>query len=195
MKYAANKASDVQIAYIGGGSRGWAWTFMTDLALEPSMSGTIRLYDIDEGAAKANEVIGNRVSAREEAVGKWEYKTYKTIEEALTGADFVVTQLFFERGLALSPKVDKDVFAGIARVKSYLLQGKLKIFSTCTNLIREFKSYWWGSGDSPVKKDDHALDALRYYIMSRPAPPDRPLRVKTEIEKDKEMMMRKRRRY
>lgn len=110
-------------------------------------------------------------------------------------AEKSVTQLFFERGLALSPKVDKDVFAGIARVKSYLLQGKLKIFSTCTNLIREFKSYWWGSGDSPVKKDDHALDALRYYIMSRPAPPDRPLRVKTEIEKDKEMMMRKRRRY
>ena len=93
MKYAANKASDVQIAYIGGGSRGWAWTFMTDLALEPSMSGTIRLYDIDEGAAKANEVIGNRVSAREEAVGKWEYKTYKTIEEALTGADFVVISI------------------------------------------------------------------------------------------------------
>ena len=47
-------ARDVQIAYIGGGSRGWAWTFMTDLALEPSMSGRIRLYDIDRKAAQAN---------------------------------------------------------------------------------------------------------------------------------------------
>ena len=93
MKYANGRVSDVQIAYIGGGSRGWAWTFMTDLALEPSMSGTIRLYDIDEEAAKANEVIGNRVSAREEAVGKWEYKTYSTIGEALTGADFVVISI------------------------------------------------------------------------------------------------------
>ena len=52
MKYANGRVSDVQIAYIGGGSRGWAWTFMTDLALEPSMSGTIRLYDIDEDVYK-----------------------------------------------------------------------------------------------------------------------------------------------
>lgn len=47
MQYKNNKVSDIQIAYIGGGSRGWAWTFMTDLALEPQISGTIRLYDID----------------------------------------------------------------------------------------------------------------------------------------------------
>jgi alpha-galactosidase len=66
---------------------------MTDLALEPSMSGSIRLYDLDEEAAKANEVIGNRVSAREEAVGKWEYKTMKTLKEALDGADFVVISI------------------------------------------------------------------------------------------------------
>lgn len=32
MKYSKGKVSDIQIAYIGGGSRGWAWTFMTDLA-------------------------------------------------------------------------------------------------------------------------------------------------------------------
>lgn len=93
MKYSNKRAEDVQIAYIGGGSRGWAWTFMTDLALEPSMSGTIRLYDLDEEAAKANEVIGNRVSEREEAVGKWEYKTCKTLEEALKGTDFVVISI------------------------------------------------------------------------------------------------------
>ena len=52
-----NKVQEVQIAYIGGGSRGWAWTFMTDLSMEDSLSGTIRLYDIDESAAKNNEII------------------------------------------------------------------------------------------------------------------------------------------
>ena len=57
MKYLEGSAKDVQIAYIGGGSRGWAWTFMTDLALEPSMSGRIRLYDIDREAARANESV------------------------------------------------------------------------------------------------------------------------------------------
>lgn len=49
MKYADNKVSDIQIAYIGG-SRGWAWSFMTDLSMDASVSGTIRLYDIDEAA-------------------------------------------------------------------------------------------------------------------------------------------------
>ena len=85
--------SVVKIAYIGGGSRGWAWTFMTDLALEPSMSGTIRLYDIDEQAAKTNEIIGNAVSARDEAVGKWKYEVSKSLKEALTGIDFVVISI------------------------------------------------------------------------------------------------------
>lgn len=90
MFYKNGKVSDVQIAYIGGGSRGWAWTFMTDLALEPNMSGTIRLYDIDEEAAKANETIGNHISDRREAVGKWEYETFTDMQRALTGVDFVV---------------------------------------------------------------------------------------------------------
>lgn len=93
MRYSEEQVKDVQIAYIGGGSRGWAWTFMTDLALEPSMSGVIRLYDIDERAAKANEIIGNRVSARKEALGKWEYRTCGSLEAALTGADFVVISI------------------------------------------------------------------------------------------------------
>ena len=93
MKYKDEKVKDVQIAYIGGGSRGWAWTFMTDLALEPDMSGTIRLYDIDKEAAEANEVIGNAVSAGEHAKGKWEYRTCATLGEALTGADFAVISI------------------------------------------------------------------------------------------------------
>ena len=93
MKYQNGKMSDVQIAYIGGGSRGWAWTFMTDLALEPDMSGTIRLYDIDKKAAEANKIIGNQVTAREEAVGKWEYEAHDSIQTALEGADFVVLSI------------------------------------------------------------------------------------------------------
>lgn len=93
MIYKEGKVSDVQIAYIGGGSRGWAWTFMTDLALEPNMSGTIRLYDLNENAAKANETIGNHVTEREEAVGKWKYETYTDAEQALTGVDFIVISI------------------------------------------------------------------------------------------------------
>lgn len=93
MKYEADKVSDIQIAYIGGGSRGWAWTFMTDLAMESQISGTIRLYDIDREAAEANAIIGNRQKQREEALGKWDYVVKNTLQEALTGADFVVISI------------------------------------------------------------------------------------------------------
>ena len=106
MKYADEKVTDLQIAYIGGGSRGWAWTFMTDLALEPALSGTIRLYDIDREAAERNAVIGNRLteralkaegssdnSVRSEPVGKWSYEVHDSLASALMGADFVVISI------------------------------------------------------------------------------------------------------
>ena len=93
MKYEADKVSDIKIAYIGGGSRGWAWTFMTDLAMESRISGTIRLYDIDRGAAEANAIIGNRQKQREEVSGKWDYVVKDTLQEALSGADFVVISI------------------------------------------------------------------------------------------------------
>ncbi|MBR7186180.1 MAG: terminase family protein [Clostridia bacterium] len=108
-----------------------------------------------------------------------------------------VTELFYERGILASPRVNKELFGGIAQVKSYLSRKNnlpdLYIFSNCTNLIREFKGYFWGSGEIPVKRDDHALDAIRYYLMTKPRS-QRPDFVKTEIEKDKERRIRRLRR-
>ncbi|MBR1891797.1 MAG: terminase family protein [Clostridia bacterium] len=101
-----------------------------------------------------------------------------------------VTELFFEQGIAVDPRVNKDLFTGIARVKEYLKSRKLFIFSSCVNLIREIKGYFWKNQDAPVKKDDHCLDELRYFICSRPEnkPPERQ---KTVIELDKERLIRK----
>ena len=88
-----------------------------------------------------------------------------------------VCELFYERGVLVNPDVEKDLFSGISRVKSYLNQSNglpnLYIFSSCVNLIAELKSYYWGKGDVPRKVDDHCLDELRYYLMTRPknAPP------------------------
>ena len=88
-----------------------------------------------------------------------------------------VSELFYERGIVVNTNVNKDVFAGISRVKSFLKkdngEGNLYIFSNCVNMIAEFKSYFWAGGDSPVKKDDHCMDELRYYIMTRPRPPEK----------------------
>ncbi|MBE5960469.1 MAG: alpha-glucosidase/alpha-galactosidase [Lachnospiraceae bacterium] len=93
MKYEDHKVSDIKIAYIGGGSRGWAWRLMADLAMEKALSGTISLYDIDEHAARQNEIIGNRLSNRPDSVGKWVYQTAGSLKECLTGADFVIISI------------------------------------------------------------------------------------------------------
>ena len=101
-----------------------------------------------------------------------------------------VAQLFFEQGIAVDTRVNKDLFTGIARVKEYFKGKRLYIFKNCVNLIREIKSYYWGNEDAPIKRDDHALDALRYYIMTRPAGPKLTEKL-TAVQKDKERLMRK----
>ncbi len=93
MIYENNKVSDLNIAYIGGGSKGWAWSFMTDLSIDDQISGTIRLYDIDQEAARRNELIGNSLLEDPERTGKWHYVTSPSLKEALTGADFVVISI------------------------------------------------------------------------------------------------------
>ncbi|MBQ8230118.1 MAG: alpha-glucosidase/alpha-galactosidase [Clostridia bacterium] len=84
---------NVQIAYIGGGSRAWAHNLMNDLAQNEDLGGVVRLYDIDMEGAKINEKIGNDLSARSDVKGKWAYKAYEKIGDALTGADFVVISI------------------------------------------------------------------------------------------------------
>ncbi len=88
-----------------------------------------------------------------------------------------VTELFYERGILADPNVNKDVFSGISRVKSYLCRGNgapdIYVFSTCVNMIEEFRGYSWGAGDAPVKRDDHCMDELRYYVATRPEAPQR----------------------
>lgn len=105
-----------------------------------------------------------------------------------------VTELFLDCGIVCNPRVNKDMFTGIQRVKQYLTgennKPKLYIFKNCINLIRELKNYRWGSGDNPKKTDDHALDELRYYLMTKPE--NKPLKpVKSEVQKDKERLFRK----
>jgi len=64
---------------------------------------------------------------------------------------------------------DNDVLGGIGRVKSRLHQRKLFIDRGCVSLVRELESYHYekeGRGQEfsevPCKRDDHAVDALRY---------------------------------
>ncbi len=105
-----------------------------------------------------------------------------------------VSELFYDNGILVNPYVNKDLFSGINRVKSYFKNAcgerKLFIFKTCVNMIREIKGYFWGNADAPIKKDDHAMDELRYYIMSRPENKLNLVPTKSDIQKNKEKLMK-----
>ena len=101
-----------------------------------------------------------------------------------------VAELFYDNGINVNTNVNKDLFTGINRVKSYLKNDKIYIFRNCVNLIRELKAYRWGKEDTPIKKDDHSLDELRYYIMTKPKT-ERPERLKSDILKEKERLIRR----
>ncbi len=83
----------IKIAYIGGGSKLWARSFMQDLALDPDFTGEVALYDIDLPAARRNQKIGERIHAKPGARSKFTYTVPETIGEALTGADFVLMSI------------------------------------------------------------------------------------------------------
>ena len=71
----------------------------------------------------------------------------------------------------------KSIRAGINAVAERLhcnAEGRpaLVVHSSCSNLIREFENYIWATRggkmdqpDKPLKRDDHAMDALRYACL------------------------------
>jgi PBSX family phage terminase large subunit len=78
-------------------------------------------------------------------------------------------------GLHVLP-ADNKVFDGIQAVQARLViagdgRPRMTVDPTCENTIREFETYEWKSTggevrDVPVKSSDHAMDALRYAIVS-----------------------------
>jgi alpha-galactosidase len=66
---------------------------MCDLALMEGVSGEIALYDIDRDAAVINQRIGAHINADSRCASKWNYTVADTLEQALTGADFVILSI------------------------------------------------------------------------------------------------------
>lgn len=73
----------------------------------------------------------------------------------------------YQAGFNIYPS-EKNVQFGINRVKQY----KLHILEDSVNLIKEIRSYKWKEDkegrilEEPVKFNDHAMDAMRYALVS-----------------------------
>lgn len=68
-------------------------------------------------------------------------------------------------GLDVEP-ADNAVVTGLTKVWERLSQGRLKIFQSCSKLLGEYRLYRRDDKGKIVNSPDHALDALRYLIMS-----------------------------
>lgn len=160
------------------------------------------VYVIAEHFDKGKDVAYH--SERIKAISKrldWHYYNGKlralidsaAMQRTLASSKSVV-ELFAENNILVNPKVNKDMFSGINRVKRFLKDGEGKphlfIFKNCINLIEEIKSYWWGEQDLPIKKDDHCLDEMRYYLMSLNLNENKK-QEKSALEKEKERLIKK----
>lgn len=83
----------IKIAYIGGGSQGWAPNILTELALCDQLTGEIALYDIDAAAAQRTLERGEIIFAHPEAKTRFKLTVSQTSADALRGADFVLLSI------------------------------------------------------------------------------------------------------
>lgn len=72
-------------------------------------------------------------------------------------------------------EADNTVLDGIRQVSTMLARRVLKINKRCKNLIREILGYVWDDNtrtdkEKPLKMNDHAVDAMRYWIKTKVNP-------------------------
>lgn len=65
-------------------------------------------------------------------------------------------------------EADNAVEAGIWAMEERFGTGRLKIFTTCQNVIAEYRLYRRDENGKIVKKFDHAMDAARYVVLAGP---------------------------
>ena len=95
-------------------------------------------------------------------------------------------QLYKQQGLKLI-KADNTVEAGIFDVYERLTTGRLKVFSTCTKLLEEYRLYRRDEKGRIVKRDDHIMDAWRYLVRTLQSTVD------TKVQKKPPMPLNNRR--
>ncbi|MEW7916513.1 PBSX family phage terminase large subunit [Enterococcus avium] len=69
-------------------------------------------------------------------------------------------------------KAKNDVLDGIRFVGTMLNEEKIQFSKNCSNTLKEFSAYIWDTKaiergeDKPVKQNDHAMDAVRYFVYT-----------------------------
>lgn len=140
---------------------GWNKTAAVWGALDPD-SNKIFIYSEHYEGFEQPVVHAQSIKAR----GDWITGAIDPASEGSSQVDGkALFNLYEEAGLILE-FADNSINAGIMKVGQMFASGQLKIFSTCKNLLKEYRVYRRDENGKIVKKNDHALDALRYLMMT-----------------------------
>lgn len=118
----------------------------------------------DEGTQKTDEEYA-------QALDKWlqgyiEADKLRTIIDP-SAASFIA--LLRKRGKYKVIPADNAVLDGIRETATCLQTGKIKVSPKCKKWQKEVQGYVWDEDamdDRPVKVDDHAMDAMRYFVKT-----------------------------
>ena len=161
-------------------------------AIDPE-DKTIIIYRELYRKGLTGEVLGDTIT-------EMEYDEVKSITGVLDTAAWsrtgytgpTIGEILVNKGHKLR-RADKNRIAGKTQIHEHLRQSnntgrpRLQIVNTCVNLIKELQSLpisKTNQEDVDTHASDHAYDALRYLIMSRPRmdhPHDRLLRIKNDM--------------
>ena len=100
-----------------------------------------------------------------------------------------IFDLYVEEGLNLVKADKADREGGILKIGQLLETGTLRIFETLKNTLSEYRTYRRDEKGKIVKKNDHAMDAMRYLCttgvaeMSTRADPD-DIEYTDDVERD-----------
>jgi PBSX family phage terminase large subunit len=132
--------------------------------------GVLHIYD---EYYESEKLIEEQASAYKRNI--YSEVAYKLADPSINKCDKDGTSVFDswnEHGVWWQ-NANNDVRQGIDRVNQYLKEGRIKISKRCIHLREEIASYRWkqlkigeekNEYEEPVKKDDHAMDVLRYMI-------------------------------
>ena len=132
----------------------------------------------DTGRQKTDQDYANDLQAFTRPVKEWAERrrvrgelfgqyTLETIIDPSAASFIALLQrdsFYYVRG------ADNDVLDGIRETAGSLQNGYIKILRKCENWTDEAKGYVWANDDAadvPVKENDHAMDATRYFVKTK----------------------------
>ena len=116
----------------------------------------------DTGVQKTDEEYAQDLDA-------WRADIEQTLNTIVDPSAASFIALLKKRGLYKVRHADNAVADGIRETATAMKAGKIKIAPSLTSLIKEAQGYVWDNkagDDTPLKVNDHAMDAMRYFVKT-----------------------------